>query len=562
MFIFKVMSIFFSKQKFILLLYIICTISAFPLESIVIPQIYSNFFNVINNNNIDKNIFLKYFLLILFFLIIINLSVYITNSIEGKIVPELDEFIMNYIFKNILIKYQNNYTDIELGKIITRLNAIPVYLKALISDAIVIIFPRLLTIILLNIYFTFLNWKLGLISFILFLLFLILNSISFSKCSKISNEKHILLENKNEEVQDKLSNLYSIYSNDKMDKEIEDYKSTNNEYVLKFKENLNCLNNQVSISNLFNIMTFIIINSVTTYLYLNNEISFNNLMAVFITIIYYSPCMSALSFYLPDFINFWGSLKAIDDFIEDLYNVSNKNIIEKYKDNVKIDKGIVNINNLNFKYNNNKYIFQNFNLKIKQNEKIAIIGASGNGKSTLIKLIMGYYKVDDNSIFIDNVDINNYNLSDLRNQISFVNQNNRLFNKTILENIQYGNDLSEKEIINLMQKLDIENIFKNLEMGLKSNAGINGENLSGGQKQMVYFLRCFGKKNKILILDEPTAAIDKKNTENIVKAIKEISKNCTVILITHDESILHFVDRIITIDSGKIVNDIYQNNNN
>ena len=109
--------------------------------------------------------------------------------------------------------------------------------------------------------------------------------------------------------------------------------------------------------------------------------------------------------------------------------------------------------------------------------------------------------------------------------------------------------------------MNIENIFKNLDKGLQTNVGINGDNLSGGQRQMVYFLRCIGKKNKIIILDEPTAAIDKQNTEAIVNAIKELCSNATVILITHDEGILHLVDRIVTLDAGKIINDVYQNNN-
>ena len=172
---------------------------------------------------------------------------------------------------------------------------------------------------------------------------------------------------------------------------------------------------------------------------------------------------------------------------------------------------------------------------------------------------MGYYKVPDNSIFIDNVDINNYNLSDLRGQISFVNQNNKLFNISILENIQYGNDLTKDEILEICVRLNIDNIFKNLENGLDSNVGVDGDNLSGGQRQMIHFLRCIGRKNKIIILDEPTAAIDKENTINVVKAIEELGKNNTVILITHDDSILHIVDRIVTLDEGKIINDEYTN---
>jgi len=180
---------------------------------------------------------------------------------------------------------------------------------------------------------------------------------------------------------------------------------------------------------------------------------------------------------------------------------------------------------------------------------------SGNGKSTLIKLIMGYYKVDDKSIFIDNNDINKFDLTDLRKQISYVNQNIRLFNKTLLENIQYGNNLTREEIMDIFDETGISNIFKNLKDGLDTNVGVNGEKLSGGQRQIIHILRCIGKQNKIVILDEPTASIDKKNSEYIIRAINKLSKHSTLIIITHNKNILKLVDRIVTLDAGKIISD-------
>jgi ABC-type bacteriocin/lantibiotic exporter with double-glycine peptidase domain len=129
---------------------------------------------------------------------------------------------------------------------------------------------------------------------------------------------------------------------------------------------------------------------------------------------------------------------------------------------------------------------------------------------------------------------------------------------SVMENIQYGNNMSPDEIKDMCEKLNISNIFKNLKDGYDTNAGIDGNNLSGGQRQIIHILRCIFKKNKIVILDEPTSAIDKENTEVIINIIKELSKNSTLILITHDESILYIVDRVITLDSGKIINDVYQ----
>ena len=561
--ILKILFLFASEYKFTIILYILCTMLAFPLESIIVPQIYSHFFEVLNNKT-KIDVFIKYFVMIVVLLLIVNIANCSTTYIESFMIPNLNEYIINYIFKNLLKKYENNYGEIELGKIITRINTIPQYLRAIITEFCIWIFPRALAIFVINIYFFVLNWKLGLVSLILVAVFFYINYYYFTKCAIYSNQRHILFEKKNQDTQDKLSNSYSIYSTGSLNKEILNYSNNTKIYTTKFKENLFCLTNATIITSLLIVILFVVLNSFAVYLFMKKEISFTNLIAIFITIIYYTPCIITINSTMPDIIQYYGSLMAVDDFVEELYNID---ILNKNKNNnnedekilLNIKNGNIVINNLKFGYNVNENIFNNFYLTIKDKEKVAIIGSSGNGKSTLIKLIMGYYKINNDMIYINGIDINNYTLNDLRKQISYVNQNNKLFNMTIIENIQYGNNISRKEIINLCKEIKVDNIFKNLKNGFDTVAGIEGNNLSGGQRQIIHILRCICQKNKIVILDEPTSAIDKTNTINVINALKKLSKNSTLILITHDESILSFVDRIITLDAGKIIDDAYIN---
>lgn len=561
MYVLKLFLEFIKKYKLTIVVYIFFILCSFPLESILVPQIYSNFFDNINvNTKID--VFIKYFSILAILLIIVNGSNCITSYIDSYIIPELNEFIINYIFKNLLIKYENNFTEIELGKVISRLSTIPAYLKDFISDICVWILPRLLTIIVINIYFLYINWQLGALSIFILILTFYFNYIFFNKCSLISTERHILNENKTQLTVDKLSNNYSIYATGNLNKEILNYNDNTRIYTSKFKENLLCLNKINIFTSFIIIIIFILLNSYSTYLFINKKITFANLMAIFITIIYYTPCIVTINSTMPLLIHNFGVLNAVDDFIKDLYNVELENKDREINDDIQkpIKNGTITINNLNFGYGNNELLFKNFYLTIKENENIAIIGPSGNGKSTLIKLIMGYYKVDNNMIYIGEDDINNYDLNDLRKQISYVNQNNKLFNMSVMKNIQYGNNTPENEIINTCNKLNITNIFKNLKDGFDTIAGIDGNNLSGGQRQIIHILRCIFKKNKIVILDEPTSAIDKDNTTNIINVINELSKYSTLILITHDESILNIVDRVIQLDSGKIIKDTYIKN--
>lgn len=560
MYVLKLFLEFIKNYKFTVIVYIIFVICSFPLESILVPQIYSAFFENININT-KFNVFIKYFTILSLLLLIVNGSNCITSYIESYLIPELNEFIINYIFKNLLIKHENNFTEIELGKVITRISSFPTYLKEFISDICVWIVPRFFTILLINLYFLYLDWRLGLLSIILLIIAVYFNNYFFNKCSTISIEKHKLNEYKNQLTVDKLSNNYSIYSAGNLNKEILNYNYNTNNYTKKFKETLFCLNKINIFTSIIIIIIFIALNSFSTYLFLNKKITFVNLMAIFITIIYYTPCIITINSTLPNLIHNYGTLHAVDDFIEELYNIEIKNKDRVMDDKISkyINNGTITINNLNFGYSQNDLLFKNFYLTIKDKENVAIIGQSGNGKSSLIKLIMGYYTIEDNMIYIGDDDINKYDLNDLRKQISYVNQNNKLFNMSVMENIQYGNNMSPDEIKDMCEKLNISNIFKNLKDGYETNAGIDGNNLSGGQRQIIHILRCIFKKNKIVILDEPTSAIDKENTEIIINIIKELSKNSTLILITHDESILYIVDRVITLDSGKIINDVYQN---
>jgi ABC-type multidrug transport system fused ATPase/permease subunit len=559
MYILKIFKYFIKDYKFTVILYIIFTILAFPLESIVVPQIYSNFFEVLTTKT-QTSVFLKYFIYIVVLLSVVNISNCTTTYIESFMIPELNGFIINYIFKNLLKKYENSITDIELGKIITRLSIIPQHLKEFITEFCIWIFPRFLTIILINIYFIFLNFKLGIFSTIILIIFLYFNLKYFLSCAPISTERHLLFEGKNEDTQDRLANSFSIYSNGYLNKEIDSYENHTKAYTSKFKENLWCLTKSTIFSSAGTMFIFIALNSYAVYLFIKKQLSFTNLMAIFITIIYYIPCIITINSTLPTLIHYYGSLSSIDSFIEDLYKVDINYVNVKKEDNeiiMKINKGNIVINNLNFSYVKDNYLFNKFYLTIKEQEKIAIVGPSGNGKSTLIKLIMGYYKLDNGSIYIDDKDINEYNLNDLRKQISYVNQNSKLFNTSLLKNIQYGNNYTDNEIIELCNKLKVDNVFKNLKEGLNTNVGVEGSKLSGGQRQLVHILRCICKKNKIVILDEPTSAIDKENKQNIIDAIKELSKSSTLIIITHDDTLLELVNRVIKMDSGKIVEDEY-----
>ena len=191
--------------------------------------------------------------------------------------------------------------------------------------------------------------------------------------------------------------------------------------------------------------------------------------------------------------------------------------------------------------------------KIKPLDRVAIIGTNGSGKSTIIKLIMGYYKVSSGQVLHNGVNVLDINREYLRSKISVINQKVVLFNRSIIDNICYGNNLPKEKVKQILKSLQVMRIFKNKPEGLETLAGLHGSELSGGQKQIIYLLRCYLSNKPIIIMDEPTAAVDSTHKKYIMRMIDEMAKKSTLIVVTHDPEYAASFPTKIYIDSGKIV---------
>ena len=552
---------FIKENIYLFILFILSILLSYPLEAVVLPQIYSRFFTTIKKGT-DKKIFIKYFIYIISILTIIYLSYILMGYVEIKFLPKMNEYIINFIYKNILLKNKNNYTEIEFGKLISRTNLLPTTLRDFNNLLFIWICPKVLTIIIIICYFFYVNYKLGLVSLIFFIIIFLYNFYNYNRCINTSSIRYKYFEKQAENIHDKLSNIFSIYSAGAVDKELDSFYKNTDIYIDKFEDNLKCINYNKIVNIIFLLLSFIFLNFTVIYIYYKKEISLHLLIATLLTITYYIPSFYTITSTLRELIHTLGVFREIDPFIKDIYlydKENKKNEKEKKENNITdnniiIKNGNITIKNLSFGYGNNMVI-KNISLNIKSGEKIAITGSSGNGKSTLIKLLMGYYKVDDNMILIDDIDVNKYELNNLRTQISYVNQNTKLFNSTIIENIKYGTQMTDKDVIAIINDIGINDLYSNLDDGFNSKVGIGGDKLSGGQRQMIHILRCFGKNNKIMILDEPTTSIDVYTKSLIMKAIKKLSKNCTLIIITHDKELLKLVERVVVIKSGEIVDD-------
>jgi len=220
-------------------------------------------------------------------------------------------------------------------------------------------------------------------------------------------------------------------------------------------------------------------------------------------------------------------------------------IFEKLKEKIEVV-------NVSFYYGN-KIILDNISFTIRKGEKVGIVGLSGAGKTTLIEILAGFLKPSSGKILIDGIDLWNYNIESYRSKISFVPQEPFLFEGTIYENLTFSKNISLEEVRRACNLANISEFIESLESGYFYRVSEGGANLSGGQKQRLTIARAILKNPEIIFLDEPTSNLDAQSEEKIINAIKSFLFDKTAIIITHRISTILFVDKIIVMKNGRIL---------
>ena len=284
------------------------------------------------------------------------------------------------------------------------------------------------------------------------------------------------------------------------------------------------------------------------YLLSNNEIDGSLLLVIFMyhnRIIYLTTSIG----------EFYKIIKEINLNMKNIQDILNNPEYSKEKfgtETKEYFEGNIKFKNVTFKYDDLP-VLKNINFEIKPNTTIGIVGKSGAGKTTIFNLISKLYTIEEGEILIDNQNINDYSESTIRGNISVITQEPYIFNMSIKENIKIVKpSITDEEVIEICKLAEIHDYIESLPNKYDTIVGENGVILSGGLKQRLSIARALVKKSEIILLDEATSALDNELQESVMKAIKNINKEYTILIIAHRLSTIKDCDKIIIIDDGEI----------
>ncbi len=480
------------------------------------------------------------------FYIVKNITNYTRNHLIIYLNQKLDTSITLSCFTKIILLPFSYYKNRTTGEVLSRIKDLS-YIKNFISKVIVTLFLDIFAFILSFIILYNTNKKITfLILFMeigyLIIIFLFIPYIR--KATFISQEDNAKINNNIIEAVSSFETIKGLNIEDNT--------------VLKFSKIYSTsINNNYQFAKINNLMIFFqeaigdIIMFSVSFINLKYIMKGNLTIGSYTTITYLMTYLIYPLNNLISILNEYYYNKSALKRANSLFEIEDEKIYEERKLAV---NGNIKIHNLNYTYNNKSYILKNLNLRIEDRERVLILGPSGCGKSTIMKLLYKYYPVDRDMIFINNYDINDYSLSDIRRDFIYVSQNELLYTDSIRNNILLDRQIKEERYLDMCKIFYVDDIIKGSMLGYDYLLEENGCNISGGQRQRIILARSLLKEGKIIMIDEGLSQIDINLERKILKNMFYYFYDQTIIIISHRQENMDLYDRVIHIEEGKTIN--------
>ena len=488
---------------------------------------------------------LKLITIVFFILYIIkNITSFIRNHLLIYLNQKLDVTLLIESFCKVILLPFNYYKNKKASEVLSRINDLS-YIKSFISKIIVTILLDILLFIISFIIIFNINKDiliLYLVGAFLYLLIIIIYNTIIKNAIITKQERVVEVNNTIIESVNGFETIKGLNIEDNII-----YKfSKNYSKLLNINYYTDKINNTILLLKEFITDSIILLVSYYTFsLIMNSKVTVGDYMTIsFLSSYLIYPFRNIIDL-IYEYYYVKNSIRRANDF----FDIEDEKIYEDKRLEV---SGNIKIVNLSYTFNNKYYVLKNINLFIKDKDRVLLLGSSGSGKSTILKLLYKYLQADRNKIFINNYDINDYSMSDIRSSITYVSQNELLFNDTIRNNILLDRDVHEVDYLNICKILHIDDIVKDNILGYDYILEENGINISGGQRQRIILARSLLKNSKIIMIDEGFNQIDIKLEREILLDIFRYFHDRTFIIISHRIENSDLYNRVIKIDNGEV----------
>lgn len=514
--------------------------------SVYVPKLQSNAIDIIASGRFKELTPILITMVVVYIIhsICTFLQTKISAVLSQNIVKKMREDLFRHIV-NLPVRYLDSNSH---GDIMSRMTNDIENISTTVSQSLSSMFSGVLTIIGTVIMMTVLCPQLALLSCVTVILTVIATKFLSKAMKKFFTKRQVLLGNLNGTVEEMVTGYKSVVAYNRQENVIKDFNSVSDE-LTRVGIIAEILGGSMGpVMNVINNISFVIIAAFGGYFAINHIISIGVISAFIVYAKQFGRPIDELA-------QIYGQIQTAIAGAERVFAVMDEPLEDKSGDkNMDKLEGVIKFKDVNFSYTKDKQVLYDFNLQVKAGQKVALVGSTGSGKTTVVNLLMRFYDVDSGEILIDDVNIKEIDCATLRKNTAIVLQDTVLFADTIKNNLKYSNEAATDEQMYAAAAMsNCDTMINKMPLKYDTELMAEGENISQGQRQLLSIARAFLAQPKILILDEATSNVDTRTEKHIQDAMLKLMENRTSLIIAHRLSTIQDADIIVVMDEGHIV---------
>lgn len=539
----RLMGYFVSEKKmlFLLMLAVVVVVAC----SVYAPKLQSNAIDAIAGRQWDK----------LSPILIVMVIIYIIHSIctymQSKLSAVLSQNIVSRMRKDLFLNIVNlpiRYLDANShGDIMSRMTNDIENISTTVSQSMSSLFSGILTVIGTVVMMVALCPRLAALSCVTVILTIVATKLLSKAMRFFFKKRQVILGQLNGNVEEMVTGYRTVVAYNRQNAVVNDFDNVSDE-LTRVGIIAEILGGSMGpVMNVVNNVGFVIIAAFGGYFAINNIISIGVISAFIVYARQFGRPIDELA-------QIYGQIQTAVAGAERVFEVMDEPLEDKSgKKNMDDLRGIIRFKNVNFSYTKEKQVLYDFNLEVKAGQKVALVGSTGSGKTTVVNLLMRFYDVDSGEILIDDVNIKDIDCDSLRRNTAIVLQDTVLFADSIENNLRYSNSSATDEQMYMAARMsNCDSMIRKMPQGYDTQLMSEGENISQGQRQLLSIARAFLAQPKILILDEATSSVDTRTEKHIQDAMVKLMKDRTSLIIAHRLSTIQDADLIVVMDEGRI----------